>query len=236
MVFLCIGLGAHALKEPEEDEDPSPAWIASLHLPLDPGDKPESEPDPPLYPLRPDYPPKPEEPYWLEADPEHEKDLLASDSGIEVQTVSDLFDEGTPLVVKEYRKDIERKNTELRNHYEAAIDDWEAAKVLVLNEWDAAITVYETVKKEWRFRERNIDIRVQEWERRAEIRDVATMGFNSTRLCKIGTIYEYISEAGPRSINGFPCFFSHKVLNRSDFMRAHAAIGRELKRRDEMEI
>jgi hypothetical protein len=32
----------------------------------------------------------------------------------------------------------------------------------------------------------------------------------------VGLIYEYISEAAPRSINGFPVFFSLKILNDED--------------------
>ena len=30
-------------------------------------------------------------------------------------------------------------------------------------------------------------------------------------------IYEYLSEAGPRSVNGYPCFMSHKYLSKEDF-------------------
>jgi len=31
-----------------------------------------------------------------------------------------------------------------------------------------------------------------------------------------GLIYEYLSEAGPRSVNGLPSFFSMKMLNQAD--------------------
>jgi hypothetical protein len=31
-----------------------------------------------------------------------------------------------------------------------------------------------------------------------------------------GLFYEYIAEAGPRGINGYPCFMSVKTLNRAD--------------------
>jgi hypothetical protein len=33
----------------------------------------------------------------------------------------------------------------------------------------------------------------------------------------IGMFYEYMDKAGPRSINGMPCFFSVQYLNRGDF-------------------
>ncbi len=35
-------------------------------------------------------------------------------------------------------------------------------------------------------------------------------------LKSIGLVFEYLSKAGPRSINGNPCFFSMQLLNRSD--------------------
>lgn len=31
-----------------------------------------------------------------------------------------------------------------------------------------------------------------------------------------GMVYEYLSEAGPRSINGMPCFMSHRYLTLED--------------------
>lgn len=32
----------------------------------------------------------------------------------------------------------------------------------------------------------------------------------------VGAVYEYYSEAGPRSINGYPTFFSCRVLTKTD--------------------
>jgi hypothetical protein len=36
---------------------------------------------------------------------------------------------------------------------------------------------------------------------------------------EIDVFYEYYSEAGPRSINGYPCFFSCRVMTRADGQR-----------------
>lgn len=33
---------------------------------------------------------------------------------------------------------------------------------------------------------------------------------------EVGMIYEYYSEAGPRGINGYPCFFSFRILSPED--------------------
>lgn len=64
----------------------------------------------------------------------------------------------------------------------------------------------------------------------------ALAGYSENELKKIGTIYEELSKAGPRSINGMPCFFSFKILHMDDWKRAHAAILREEARRKEIEI
>jgi len=36
------------------------------------------------------------------------------------------------------------------------------------------------------------------------------------RLDTLGIIYEYLSEAGPRSVNGMPTFMSFRLLNREE--------------------
>jgi hypothetical protein len=50
-------------------------------------------------------------------------------------------------------------------------------------------------------------------------------------LSTIGCLWEYHSEALPRSINGLPCFMSFKMLHKDDWERAKVAIDRELDRR-----
>lgn len=52
----------------------------------------------------------------------------------------------------------------------------------------------------------------------------------------IGVIYENLDQAGPRSINGMPSFFSCRLLNVEDWERARKAINRELERREEIEV
>ncbi len=35
-------------------------------------------------------------------------------------------------------------------------------------------------------------------------------------IAEVGFIYEYMSEAGPRSVNGYPCFTSVKFMDKTD--------------------
>lgn len=55
-------------------------------------------------------------------------------------------------------------------------------------------------------------------------------------LDDIGLIYEYMSEAGPRAINGNPCFVSFRIMNCADWKRAAEAITKELDRRREVTV
>lgn len=55
-------------------------------------------------------------------------------------------------------------------------------------------------------------------------------------LKKIGVIWEYTKEAGPRSINGYPCFFSLRIMHREDWDRCAAAIDREQDRQQDIEV
>lgn len=53
------------------------------------------------------------------------------------------------------------------------------------------------------------------------------MGSLSAKLMErdgIVHLYEYLDKAGPRSINGMPCFFSMSTLNRDEFERMVAGV------------
>ncbi len=49
-------------------------------------------------------------------------------------------------------------------------------------------------------------------------------------------VWEYLSKAGPTSINGMPCFFSCHYMNAETWERVSAAIKAEMKRRESIEV
>ena len=51
----------------------------------------------------------------------------------------------------------------------------------------------------------------------------------------IGMFYENISEAGPRSINGYPMFFSCKIVSKEDTKRFVEMYNKYIKMREEFE-
>ena len=48
---------------------------------------------------------------------------------------------------------------------------------------------------------------------------------------ELGVFWEWMSQAGPRSVNGLPTFFSVRLLCRSDWQRARKAYQIEMDRR-----
>lgn len=56
------------------------------------------------------------------------------------------------------------------------------------------------------------------------------------KLEEIGVVWEYMKEAMPRSMNGYPVFMSLQIMHRDDWKRAVAAIQTEEERRRTMPL
>lgn len=64
----------------------------------------------------------------------------------------------------------------------------------------------------------------------------AFSGVPKRDLKNIGVLWEYIAQAEPRSINGYPMFMNCRMLNKNDWARARKAIALELERRKEIHV
>lgn len=53
---------------------------------------------------------------------------------------------------------------------------------------------------------------------------IALGGLADVDLNTLGGIYEYMDKASPRSINGYPTFFSCRLVNREDWQRVGEAV------------
>jgi hypothetical protein len=60
--------------------------------------------------------------------------------------------------------------------------------------------------------------------------------FSAKSMNDIGIIYEYIEKAGPRSINGYPTFFSFRVLHVLDWEIALKMLVAEEKRQSQLDV
>lgn len=239
MVFMPLALGAFTVKGPDEEKgtEADPAWHAMQKLPPHPGDKP-SEPDKPEPPEKPAYPEAPAQPVWKVPDPEQVEALRIQDDSpdVEVKGITDLFATGPSRALAEYHETLALENEALAHQHEKAMAEWEAAKAKIDEAHEAALAEHKADLSRWEVECRSLDERQAAWDREEAIHLAASEGFTVTRLQNLGVIYEHLSAAGPRSVNGQPIFFSFHILNQSDWKRAHAAIVRELSRREDMEI
>ena len=64
----------------------------------------------------------------------------------------------------------------------------------------------------------------------------AFAGYVAEDMAEVGCVYEYYSEAGPRSINGLPVFASFKLVHIDDWRRAAKAADAEIARRKDIPI
>jgi len=241
MVFMPLALGAFHVPGPKEgedgepDEEPSAVWLAMQSLP-DAGPRPQ-KPDAPPTPDKPEYPDPPPKPVLVEPDPERVALLQADPEPETVRSVADIFGEvPDDTVLAEYQAEIDEQNEQIQAEHRLKLDEWQAAKADIDREHDNALAAHAQDVAEYDEACKGLQAAQAAWDREKAIADATHIGFGTTRLQNLGVIYERMSKAGPRSINGQPIFFSFSILNRSDWVRAHAAIVRELKRREDMEI
>lgn len=64
----------------------------------------------------------------------------------------------------------------------------------------------------------------------------ALSGWGKEELLKIGILYEYLDQAMPVGINGYPMFMSCRMMHIDDWVVCAAAIAKELERLDSLEV
>jgi len=60
--------------------------------------------------------------------------------------------------------------------------------------------------------------------------------YSTKSMENIGVLYEYMSEAAPRSINGYPIFFSMRILHKIDWEIALKMLVAEEQRQKRLEV
>lgn len=226
MVFMPLILGAFAIKAPEEGAEPSPEYLAQKALDKDIGPEPCQTPPPPT-PVKPAYPPEPPKPAnWREPDPEQVK-IIEEDIRWNV---------APPERLENYLEEIRLHNVGVDYHRQQALTDWEAQKAAIDETHKKAMAQHKKTVDTLRAADRRFAAKHRKWEIAKARQKALLSGFQAGRMSDLGVIYEEYSKAGPRSINGYPCFFSFRVLSRNDWERARKAINRELEHRESMEV
>lgn len=132
--------------------------------------------------------------------------------------------------------------------HEAAVAEWEAT---VLHAWElacqsaelahrAALAVHDEVVAAWeaeceKLRAAHDEV-VAAYEAEHEKVAARSQQVHAHYFKDIGVVWEWLSKAGPRSINGYPIFFSCRLMHREDWEKARRAAQKEMDRRKELDL
>lgn len=219
IVFMPLAFGA---LQPEE----------GTHIPHKPrlSGNPPDEPDLEEMPKRPSAPEPIPKYATIEADPAH----------IEELEFKIRWYRSAPESVDRYRAEIAAHNEEMEAKWRADVAEQERKYAAVIEEWEEGCEVltrrngklladHEAALKEWAEENARTIKDIEEWE---ELRKRWITEYTA----QIGVLWEWMSKAGPRAINGYPIFMSMRVMHRDDWSRAVGAIQREEKRREDIEV
>jgi len=218
MVFMPVLFGA---LQPEEGED-------IPHKPELP-DEPEEpvvdalydKPDPPTYPEA----PTPEEP-----SPVHIAEL-----DFRIRWAHAPED-----AVKQYKAEIEARNLKVGDEHDSLvlavhvkeekdIASWESECQRIEDGNSATMEHYHGAVERWKTDNKAAMAAQEEWE-------AMRLRWFDALAKELGVAWERMSEAGPRSVNGYPIFMSFHIMSRADWIRAEKAILAEQDRRKTIEV
>lgn len=215
MVFMPLVLGALQI--------PHYAFPLAPENPL-----PPEEPEWPGFPREPEWPGFPDPPSVLTVQEEKIRDLE-----FEIR-----WHRAPPEALDHYKEAVEAENAQRMREHEATLvkvrEDYEKEKAAwtrkcrrierkyrkMLQEHDAKISTWDKDHEE--------EIQTyQDWERNLEAQKKAYYD-------QIGVLWEWMDQAGPRGINGFPMFFSMRMMHMEDWKMCHKAILKEVARRESL--
>lgn len=145
-----------------------------------------------------------------------------------------------PSVLDPYQEELAR--------HEAAVAEWEATVLRDHEEacrnavlaHEAALAAHEEAVERWKAHVETLrrahKEAVKAWEAEAKKVDARHREVMATWLRDLGVVWEYYDKAGPRGINGYPCFFSCHLMHREDWERARRAADKEHERRKQIDL
>jgi len=237
MVFMPLALGGIPMPDkvralvPEKAPKPPTPDAPVLDFPAEPV---ERKPEKPKLPKKP-VPPEPEDvPRGLMEQVEWgripETELDNYRAGLE--SFTKVLDTWKSTVLAGW----EQQYGEIERQHEKAMTRWGNLEA----EWKAECAKLEKGhKKHLKKHQKDLDSfqgRVVEW--RAIARESERIGHlvASHYYEPLGIMWEWLRAAGPRSINGYPIFFSMRLLHKKDWLKAHRAYVKEMDRRQAWNI
>jgi len=125
--------------------------------------------------------------------------------------------------------DLRAKHQEDIAAYEAQVAAWKAQCQPLREEHEAKLASLQSDMEAWAKADREYRKAYLVWER------IIGVAYQH-HFQNLGVFWEWMKDAGPRSVNGYPIFFSCRIMNRTDWLRARDAIIREQERRESIEI
>ena len=218
MVFMPLMLGGLSVPDDVLEK------IKNL-LPPNPGPEPEIKKRP-LPPILVMYPEPPREPEIPIPDPQRVAEL---EFQISWQTA-------TPAELETYKAKIKQKADAIKKDWEQEVAETEVRREEVAVENAALLKTLAETTAAWEAETASFPAQHLEWQL-AEVRhSQAYKGVYEEWIKNIGAIYEHISEAGPRGVNGFPIFFSFHTAGKEDWIKIMKAVQKETKRREKVKI
>jgi hypothetical protein len=239
MVFMPIAMGAMAVSDefrallPDEPEKPGDKPKApALTLPKEPTDEWVKEPS---YPAEPTDKPEPKDVpqdiinsiEWGEIEPD-EATAYREGEGVYMERLAKW--ESTIWNPWKVRcDDLAAKHEADRDKADAEHDAWEAEVSRLEAEHSEAHASIEDDIQAWKQSDNDYRTTKARYDR------ISQRAF-AHHFQNLGVIWEWMAKAGPRSINGYPIFFSCRLMHRDDWTRAEKAILREQTRRESIEL
>lgn len=134
------------------------------------------------------------------------------------------------------QEELEKKNSELELSRKTVIQAHEK-KVAA---WEKKVRVqkrrnYE-IKKKHAAMVALFEQEKEKFNRECDAYDERRTELFSKWNSNLGEIGEHVSKAGPRSINGYPMFFSMRAIHKDDWVRIRKAVEAELDRQKNLEV
>lgn len=146
------------------------------------------------------------------------------------------WDEASPDELSGLRSALERIEAEHTELWESARAKMEADHQTALANYHTDLKAYRRARHAWR-------ALVATWEegeeglaKRVAVWEAGSKEWWATFERDLGVFYAYMKDSGPRSINGYPMFFSCGVLHKQDWELVHKAISKELERQKDIDL
>lgn len=229
MVFLPIAFGALSVPDELREEftsklmkNPSLSkWLKERRSEPELEDKPLKE-DPP------EAPPKPEDPTYVEYDPDVENEIVSK--------IEWGYNEDKDLQL--YREEVDKQNAAIKDEHQKKLLQWKEQQDGWTQQCKQMEDDHKKKLQEWEDRNGLFVEDHKRWEVEDACWEAVGRGMVNQYLVNLGCVWADggESKAANIGINGYPIFFECRMMHKEDFDRAMKAAQKETERRKSIEV